>query len=294
MTPSFHFLNLIETIAHRIQSEFGYGVRICGEIECVVEGLEAPEVRDDFWQRYLDAMQAQNVTVESLAKERGVHQFEIRLHQANPIAAVYELEQSVKVLLALAESSNISASFAAQPAADIPGNGLHIHVHLANAQGKNVFLKQAENLTPALEYALGGLLHTMPASMIFFAPTDESYLRFTHAKDHVPRTVSWGGNNRTCALRLPETVLPFRHIEHRVAGADANPAAVIWAALVGIHLGLTRELPAGAQMFGDANDAKYALPRLPHSLAEAKAAWEANDWAGDYGLLLPNHPVIPA
>lgn len=283
LTPNADFASAIKQLTHRIHSEFGYSVRICGEIECVVEGLEDPATRDTFWQNYLDQMKAQNVNVESLAKERGLHQFEIRLHPTDPVAAVYELELSVKVLLALANESGVAASFAAQPAPDMPGNGLHIHVHLANAQGKNVFLKQAENLTPALEHALGGLLHTMPACMKFFAPTDESYLRFTHAKDHVPHTVSWGGNNRTCALRLPETVLPFRHIEHRVAGADANPAAAIWAILAGIHLGLSRKLPAGAQMFGDANDAnKYHLPRLPQSLAQAQAEWEKNDWAKSY------------
>ena len=56
---------------------------------------------------------------------------------------------------------------------------------------------------------------------------------------HAPSIVSWGYENRHAAIRIPGGPSAARRIEHRVAGADANPylilAAVLGAALNGIE-----------------------------------------------------------
>ena len=113
----------------------------------------------------------------------------------------------------------------------------------------------------ALRHTLGGLLATMQENMDVFAPTEESRARFASG-DHIPTTVSWGANNRTTALRLPYTGLPFRRIEHRVAGADADVAAVIAVILEGVLHGLENRLEPGPQMHGNASLPMYGLPPL--------------------------------
>ena len=47
------------------------------------------------------------------------------------------------------------------------------------------------------------------ASMIAFAPHENSYARFT-PRGQTPTTISWGANNRTVAVRLPDTGTHYR------------------------------------------------------------------------------------
>ncbi len=79
--------------------------------------------------------------------------------------------------------------------------------------------------------------------MLVFAPHRNSYRRFTAAAD-VPASASWGYENRYVALRVPVGDPVARRIEHRVAGADANPYLVLSAILAGVLYGLENELEA--------------------------------------------------
>lgn len=158
--------------------------------------------------------------------------------------------------------NGMKADFSAKPFTNQPGNGLHVHVHLADADGQNVFYKDDATMSDALKFSIGGLLHWMPEHMKIFVPTEESRMRFQYAGDHTPTTVSWGANNRTCAIRLPDNHSHTKHIEHRVSGADADPKAVIEAILEAIHWGLTNKADPGAQIHGDAKLDMYKLPKL--------------------------------
>ena len=62
----------------------------------------------------------------------------------------------------------------------------------------------------------------MPASMALFAPSLNSYRRF-QPDMFAPVNRRWGVNNRSAGLRIPMSPGDARRIEHRVAGADANP-----------------------------------------------------------------------
>ena len=84
----------------------------------------------------------------------------------------------------------------------------------------------------------GGVLSMMRASSLIFAPHRNSYRRLT-PNAHVASEVSWGYETRAAAVRIPGGSNAARRVEHRVAGADANPylvlAAVLGAALEGIE-----------------------------------------------------------
>tara|TARA_B100001123_G_scaffold422622_1_gene531765 strand:- start:1327 stop:1713 length:387 start_codon:yes stop_codon:yes gene_type:complete len=114
-------------------------------------------------------------------------------------------------------------------------------------------MKQEDQLSEALQATLGGLLHMLEtSSMPIFAANDAAVSRLRSSADHVPVAACWGGNNRSVALRLPESVVPHRHIEHRVPGSDADPQEVIAAILQGVHYGLKRQPDPGPQFHGDA------------------------------------------
>jgi len=176
----------------------------------------------------------------------------------------------------------IRADFSAFPFNDQPASALHWHLHMENAQGQRVFMKRADELSPPLARVLAGLLATMPALMPYFAPNENAYARLRSGQDHVPTTLSWGGNNRSVALRLPESVVLTRRIEHRVCGANADPFTSVWAILVGVHYGLSHELPLSGQMFGNAGDTQYELPGLPIGLDEALQASADAPWLDTY------------
>jgi glutamine synthetase len=130
----------------------------------------------------------------------------------------------------------------AKPFADSGGNGLHIHTSLHDGSGANVFNDTGGQGTPALSstlhHAVGGMAVTMAEAMAIFAPNANSYRRFLPGS-YVPLSPCWGYNHRGVSMRIPVSSDQNRRVEHRVAGADANPYLVTAAVLAGMHYGIT-------------------------------------------------------
>src|SRR3546814_10432948 len=76
--------------------------------------------------------------------------------------------------------------------------------------------------------------------MAIFAPNANSYRRFK-ANSYAPQAAVWGVNNRTVSLRVPAGLPHTRHVEHRVAGADANPYLTLAAVLASAHYGIVKD-----------------------------------------------------
>ncbi len=166
----------------------------------------------------------------------------------------------------------------AKPYGNYSGNGLHVHFSVLDQAGQNIFAGTNASGSPALRHAMGGLLATMADAMAIFAANANSYRRF-QAGSHAPTTASWGYDNRSSALRVPDSDIPATRIEHRVAGADAHPHLVIAAILAGAYHGLTEEIDPGAPVEGDAysSDAK----RLPTTWEAALTAFERSDFIAE-------------
>lgn len=210
-----------------------------------------------------------NIETYGLEPERGDNQYELALKKPTiPLTAAQHIE-AIKKLFP-------QANFAAKPYPDQPGSGLHIHLSLHDKSGMNVFAKKDdEEETITMRYVIAGLLETMLDNFAIFAPNKESYARFSNAAlregvyNNAPINVSWGGNNRTTAIRIPaSTANPKgRHIEHRVSGADANPHAVIAAILFGAQKGILAQKEPPPKIWGNAADTQYApLPAFPKEI----------------------------
>ena len=120
------------------------------------------------------------------------------------------------------------------------------------------FLNGGEEGTQLMLHAVAGLLNTMQENTLTFAPHENSYRRLLPGT-HAPTSVAWGYENRTAAIRIPGGNHKARRIEHRVAGADANPYLVVASILGGALLGIEKEMEPAAPIEGDA----YSL-RLDH------------------------------
>lgn len=196
--------------------------------------------------------------VSGVKKEKGKFQYELNFDHINDPVLLADRILSARNALS---SSELAADFSAKPFRDDYGSALHIHISLLDRHGNNIFRKNSEQESDMMLYAIGGLLHTLPGSITDFT-TDFS--RFTPGFD-APTTISWGGNNRTVALRIPASTLDpeNRRIEHRVPSADADPYIVITRVLEGVLYGISNKtVPETEKIYGDASLKQYGLPPL--------------------------------
>jgi glutamine synthetase len=200
--------------------------------------------------------------VRTLMAEYSPGQYEITLeHRADALRAVDDAILFKRAVRGTAAKHGLVACFMAKPFADRAGSGMHLHASVADQQGHNIFASEDPAGTPALRHAIGGLRATQADGMAVFAPHANSYRRF-RALSYAPVAPTWGINNRTVGLRVPAGPAGTRHVEHRVAGADANPYLVAAAVLAGMLHGLERQLDPGPPVTGNgyAQPAEQTLP----------------------------------
>jgi glutamine synthetase len=101
-----------------------------------------------------------------------------------------------------------------------------------------------------LRHAIGGMKASMRESMAVFAPNANSYRRFV-SQSYAPTAPIWGVNNRSVSLRVPAGPPASRHVEHRIAGADANLYLAVAAVLGGALRGMREEVDPGAPTEGN-------------------------------------------
>lgn len=243
---------------------------IATEIEFYLHGADDKFVPECVVDIISDVCNTAGIALYSAEREKGRNQYEIALLPSYDGLLVASNTELFKVLIAdKFLPYGVTADFSAKPLPGEPGNGLHVHIHLEDDYGRNIFFRESGGFSTHLLYAIGGLLDTMNQYMTVFAPREESYLRFA-GKSNAPTKISWGTNNRTVAIRLPNTAMDNKRIEHRVAGSDADVAKVIGAIMVGINYGIANKCDPGEAIYGDASLPQYNLPLLARTFEEAR------------------------
>ncbi len=207
--------------------------------------------------------EAQDVPTGAALAEYGPNQWEVNLrHVADARLACDQAIRFKRIVKGVAHRNGFEATFMAKPYADKAGSGLHIHVSVQDAAGENIFKSEDTLGNALLKQAAAGLLDTMADGMAVFAPNANSYRRLKPAA-YVPMNPTWGYNNRGVAVRVPVSGAGDRRLEHRVAGADANPYLVAAVVLAGMLHGIERKLAAPAPLEGNAYTQPLSAPRLP-------------------------------
>jgi glutamine synthetase len=216
-----------------------------------VYGLRELEDFSGFLRALWASADAQGVPLEAAISEYAPGQLELTLrHGPDGLRAADEAVMYKRLAKGVAARHGLEATFMAKPFADLSGSGLHLHVSVLDGEGRNIFAAEAPEGAPPLAHAVGGLKALLAESMAIFAPNANSYRRF-RVNSYAPIAPTWGINNRTVSLRVPAGPPASRHIEHRVAGADANPYLALAALLAGVHHGLTGKLDPGPPVEGD-------------------------------------------
>ena len=253
-----------------------------------VYGLDDLDRFQPFLTALNDAAALQRVPMSAASKEYAPGQFEANLrHQANVVTASDHAILLRQIVKAAALKHNCQASFMAKPYPDRIGSGQDVHVSVLDREGRNIFDNGTEEGSEQLRFAAGGLAALMAESMAFFAPNLNAYRRF--APDmFAPVNRRWGVNNRSAGLRVPVGPSSARRIEHRCAGADANPYLVMAAVLAGIHYGIANRIDPGPPATGNvSHEPDRALPfSLEEELKLMGEAKHLPDYIGAEGIAL--------
>ena len=185
---------------------------------------------------------------QKIKKEKGYNQYEIEVSPSTDIASYPNIIHKMqKIIVEEANKLGLKASFQAKPFPDDYGNSMHIHFN---------FLEDSN----AEKYA-EILCHYLPLTIDAFLPKKEDYKRLD-SRFMAPTHISYGGNNRTTLIRIPDA-MP-RRLEHRLASADADPYKVIYAILTSINSGLKypKQITKLSKTYGNAYDLQYNLAKI--------------------------------
>jgi glutamine synthetase len=177
------------------------------------------------------------------------------------------------LLSVIAAERGMVATFMPKPFADKTGSGLHLHMSLTSA-GTPVFPaiddQRGLGLSETAYAFVGGILDHACALQAVVAPTVNSYKRTgatstSSGASWAPRTPTYGGNDRTHYIRVPDSA----RVELRGGDGSANPYLAIAAALGAGIDGIKRSADPGA--VGQPTAGRPLPPTLLHAVEEFEA-----------------------
>jgi glutamine synthetase len=178
-------------------------------------------------------------------------QFEQNFNYADALTSADRLIFFRYMVQTLAHQAGMIASFMPKPFAHLTGSGLHVHSSLWHTDsGEELFRDHADprglGLSPMAYQFIAGLIEHAQAATAVTCPSVNSYKRMgvgapTSGATWAPSYATYGGNNRTQMLRIPEG----GRIEHRGCDGAANPYLALAVMLASGLDGVDRELDPG-------------------------------------------------
>lgn len=239
-----------------------------------------------FLERVTEAMAAVGADVYQIDHEDATGQYEINYVYSDALTSADRYIFFKMAAARAAEELSMLCSFMPKPFADRAGSGLHFHLSIADAEGRNLFEDEKAHdcyqLSALGRHFLAGILAHAPALTAICAPTVNSYKRLVVGNSlsgatWAPAYIAYG-DNRTVLARCPGG-----RIEWRLADAGANPYLVS-AALIAAGLdGIDRQLQPGAAVDDDLYEytpqqlAAKGIRNVPQHLSEAVDALQADE-----------------
>jgi glutamine synthetase len=183
----------------------------------------------------------------------------------------------------LARQHGLRATFMPKPFLHLTGSGCHAHVSLWDLEASTNLFHDPEGelgLSTLAYHFLGGILTHANALTALFTPTVNSFKRINAAPTisgatWSPNAISYGANNRTHMVRIPE---PGR-FELRLIDGAANPYLLQAGILAGGLDGIAHRRDPGNRLDIDMYEVGAVpaeIPRLPLNLLDALRAFEAS------------------
>ena len=227
---------------------------------------------EPLYRRFRNLMTEAGIPVEFSKGEAAPGQHEVNIRYADALEAADRHTLFKHGAKEIALQHDLSVTFMAKPDHTWTGSSGHVHVSLWDPEGaRNLFPDKNGGMSATMRHFLGGLTTCARELSLFLASNVNSYKRYATAS-WAPVNIVWARDNRTCGFRILGHGQALR-IEDRFPGGDANPylayAAILAAGLHGVEQAI--EPPAEFKSNGYL---ATGVPRVPHSLYEAIAAFE--------------------
>ena len=212
-------------------------------------------------------------------------QFEINWNFNDALTTADQLCFFKFMVKAIAEKHGLRATFMPKPFLNLTGNGCHVHLSVWDGSGeKNLFHDPTGELglSKLAYHFLGGLMHHAEALVAITNPTVNSYKRINapvtlSGATWAPNSVTFGGNNRTHMVRIPDE----GRTEFRLPDGAANPYLMMAGILAAGAHGVEAKLDPGRRldidMYADGHTVKDAK-KLPLNLLDALRKLEADKY----------------
>ncbi|MEP6503859.1 MAG: glutamine synthetase family protein [Betaproteobacteria bacterium] len=243
--------------------------------------IDAVNDFDPFFMELSQFCGVHRLGVETLIHEAGAGQMEINFSHGDPMDLADRVFLFKRTVREAALRHGIFATFMAKPMEREPGSAMHIHQSIVDAgTGQNIFSNADGSASAHFMHYIGGLQKYVPLVMPMLAPYVNSYRRLSRFMS-APINVRWGHDNRTCGIRVPNSVPDSRRVENRVPGVDVNPYLAMAATLACGYLGMMERLQPSDPMSNSAWDLDHELPRhLEDAIARMRACEALSDVLG--------------
>lgn len=222
------------------------------------------------------ALAASGIPVENSKGEWGRGQHELNIRYADVLDMADRHTVMKHAMKEVADAMGVSVSFMAKPTTDEAGSSSHLHLSLWDAEaGTNVFDSGAAE-SDTFRWFLGGWMTHVQDFMVCYAPTINSYKRYTDGS-WAPTRIAWSRDNRTAGFRIVGDG-PSLRIENRIPGADCNPYLAFAATIASGLAGIEQQIEPPDPFDGDVYQAEH-LPRVPRTLEHATERFAASDAA---------------
>jgi len=285
-----------------LASEFGISLRSSFEHEfqllsdappAAPFSLEAQRRAEPFAGHLMASLAQAGVGPERFFPEFAPHQFELPVAAAPALAGADRSVVLKEVVREVARRHGLRASFAPLLDPEWPGNGVHIHLNLLDADGRALLYdphRPAQLSELGGRFAAGILRHARALSALT-APSPASAARLVPHRWSVG-AVCLADRNREALLRIPPVVTlggadlaSQLRLEYRGADAAANPylslGALVRAGLEGLRQELAPPpvLRDDPSHLDDADAARFGVGGLPGSLESSLESLDEDDAA---------------
>ncbi len=208
--------------------------------------------------------QSLGIPAETAIKECAPGQFEINLlHHDDALLMADQAFLLKRLIKNCARQFSMNATFMSKPFSEEAGNGMHAHLSIVDKDGNNVFTVDKDKQPQGIfANSIAGVLKNAPDFLSFYAPHSNSYRRLVQNADLAPTTLSWGNENRTALVRLPEASSEATRLEFRLPSADTNPYLVFASLLSSVLSGIKNKDPLDKETIGNANEQHEAALRI--------------------------------
>ena len=232
-----------------------------------------------FLEKLVDSLQTIGFDVYQIDHEDANGQFEINFSFSPAITSADRYVLFRMAASEIAREFGTICSFMPKPMTNRTGTGTHMHMSIWDNNGNDLFKDKSDKnqlgLSELAYQFLAGLLSHAPALAALVAPSVNSYKRLVVGRSlsgatWAPAYISYGDNNRTSMVRIPQG-----RLELRLSDSSCNPylatAAVIAAGLDGIERNLDPGPPHNINHYRYTEEAlkEMGIGILPQNLNEA-------------------------